>query len=119
MSKLSLSSKCADAIAFFALLTSSAAMAAEAGDPERGFETYMRVGCYQCHGTVGQGPVSGPKLAPDPLPVEAIRAYIRAPAEVMPPYVESVLSDADVADIHAYLESIPPAPDVEDTILAQ
>ncbi len=49
--------------------------------------------------------------------MEAIRAYIRAPAQVMPPYVESVLSDADVADIHAYLESVPPSPDVEDTIL--
>lgn len=95
------------------------AVAAEAGDPERGFETFMRVGCFQCHGTVGQGPISGPKLAPDPLPLEALRAYIRAPAQVMPPYVESVLSDEDVADIHAYLESIPPAPDVQDTILAQ
>jgi mono/diheme cytochrome c family protein len=51
--------------------------------------------------------------------MEAIRAYIRAPAQVMPPYVESVLSDADVADIHAYLESIPPAPDVADTILGE
>lgn len=105
-------------VASLALLTiSGTAMAADSGDPERGFEIYMRVGCFQCHGTVGQGPVSGPKLAPNPLPMEAIRAYIRAPAQVMPPYVESVLSDADVADIHAYLESIPPAPNVADTIL--
>lgn len=99
--------------------TGSIAVAAEAGNPERGFETFMRVGCFQCHGTVGQGPISGPKLAPDPLPLDALRAYIRAPAQVMPPYVESVLSDQDVADIHAYLETIPPSPAVEDTILAQ
>jgi ubiquinol-cytochrome c reductase cytochrome c subunit len=103
----------------FALTAPTASNAAQAGDAERGYETYMRVGCYQCHGTVGQGPISGPKLAPNPLPMEAIRAYIRAPAQVMPPYVESVLSDADVADIHAYLESIPPAPDVADTILGE
>ena len=120
MSNLILASKrSAAAIMCVALLASNSAFAADAGDPERGFETYMRVGCFQCHGTVGQGPVAGPKLAPDPLPMEALRAYIRAPAEVMPPYVESVLSDADVADIHAYLESIPDAPDVEDTILGE
>lgn len=118
MNRVSLCS--AIAVSGLVLLTlPGAAKAADAGDPERGFETYMRVGCFQCHGTVGQGPVSGPKLAPNPLPMEAIRAYIRAPAEVMPPYVESVLSDADVADIHAYLESIPDAPSVEDTILGE
>ena len=105
------------AMAGMLLVTASPARSADAPDAERGFETYMRVGCFQCHGTVGQGPISGPKLAPDPLPMEAIRAYIRAPAQVMPPYVESVLSDGEVADIHAYLESIPDAPDVADTIL--
>jgi ubiquinol-cytochrome c reductase cytochrome c subunit len=99
------------------LMTPIASRAADGPSAERGYETYMRIGCFQCHGTVGQGPISGPRLAPNPLPVEAIRAYIRAPAEVMPPYVESVLSDAEVADIHAYLESIPEGPNVEDTIL--
>ena len=99
------------------LMTPNVSSAADGPNADRGFETYMRVGCFECHGTVGQGPISGPKLAPDPLPMEAIRAYIRTPAEVMPPYVESVLSDADVADIHAYLESIPEGPNVEDTIL--
>ena len=108
------------AVAVLSAMTApTASYSAGAGDAERGYETYMRVGCFQCHGTVGQGPISGPRLAPDPLPMEAIRAYIRAPAQVMPPYVESVLSDADVADIHAYLESIPPAPDVADTILGE
>jgi len=108
------------AVAVLSALTApTASHGAEAGDAERGYETFMRVGCFQCHGTVGQGPISGPRLAPNPLPMEAIRAYIRAPAQVMPPYVESVLSDADVADIHAYLESIPPAPDVADTILSE
>ena len=119
MTKFGLSLTLALVLGLAPVTFASVAMAAQTGDPERGFETFMRVGCFQCHGTVGQGPVVGPKLAPDPLPLEALRAYIRAPAQVMPPYVESVLSDADVADIHAYLESIPPAPDLEDTILAQ
>ncbi len=96
-----------------------AATPALAADAARGQETYDRVGCALCHGSVGQGPVSGPKLAPDPLPFVAIRDYIRAPAQIMPPYREATLSDEEIADIHAYLESIPPAPDLEDTILAE
>lgn len=88
-------------------------------DAERGEELFATVGCASCHGTVGQGPIAGSRLAPDPLPYEAIRDYIRAPTQVMPPYAESVLSDADVADIHAYLETIPEAPNVEDTILGE
>jgi ubiquinol-cytochrome c reductase cytochrome c subunit len=101
-----------------ALTVPSQSIAAGAPSAERGYEIYMRVGCFMCHGTVGQGPVAGARLAPNPLPLEAMRAYIRAPAQVMPPYRENVLSDGDVADIHAYLESIPPAPNLEDTILA-
>ncbi len=90
-----------------------------AADAERGEETYLRVGCWQCHGYAAQGASTGPKLAPDPLPMEAIRDYIRVPGDRMPPYREAVLSDEEIADIHAYLETIPPPPNVEDTILAQ
>jgi len=117
MNYFCLNSTVASIAGLVVLMTPIASSAADGPNAERGFETYMRIGCFQCHGTVGQGPISGPKLAPNPLPMEAIRAYIRAPAEVMPAYVESVLSDGDVADIHAYLESIPEGPNVEDTIL--
>lgn len=95
------------------------ANAASAQDAEHGKELFMTVGCYQCHGTIGQGTVAGARLAPNPLPYEAIRDYIRAPAQVMPPYAENVLSDDDVADIRAYLASVPEPPDLEDTILGQ
>jgi ubiquinol-cytochrome c reductase cytochrome c subunit len=92
---------------------------ASAQDAERGHELFLTVGCYQCHGTVGQGSGAGARLAPNPLPVEALRDYIRAPAQVMPPYEENVLSDEDVADIHAYLATVPEPPALEDTILGQ
>ena len=98
------------------VLLASSAMAADAG---RGEETYLRVGCWQCHGYAAQGASTGPKLAPDPLPMEAIRDYIRVPGDRMPPYREAVLSDDEIADIHAYLVTIPPAPNLEDTILAE
>lgn len=51
----------------------------------RGRELYMAVGCYACHGTAGQGaPSTGPKLAPDTLPVQALIAIVRNPPGEMP-----------------------------------
>ena len=90
-----------------------------AADAQRGEETYLRVGCWQCHGYAAQGASTGPKLAPDPLPVEVIREKLRVAGDRMPPYREAVLSDDEIADIHAYLETIPPPPRLEDTILGQ
>jgi mono/diheme cytochrome c family protein len=84
-----------------------------AGDAARGQHLFMADGCYECHGTVGQGGAA-PRLAPDPLPAEAIAMYIRKPADVMPPYVEKVLDDQAVRDVQAYLASIPQPPPVKD-----
>lgn len=79
----------------------------------RGRELYVRTGCYACHGYAGQGGLAGPRLAPDPLPVAAFTVYLRRPGGVMPPYAASVLGDAKVADIHAYVASLPPPPPLE------
>ena len=83
------------------------------GDAAHGKELFMKDGCYECHGYVGQGAV-GARLAPAPLPWEGIAAYIRNPAGEMPPYVSKVVSDQDVRDIHAYLATIPTPPRVAD-----
>jgi mono/diheme cytochrome c family protein len=83
---------------------SSAALAA--GDAAKGKQNFMKYGCWQCHGTVGQGG-AGPKLAPDPLPLEAMSSFIRNSNRAMPPYREAVLPNADLEDIHAYLSSVP------------
>ena len=71
----------------------------------------MKNGCWQCHGFLGQGGVTGPKLAPEPMPLAAMAAFLRNTAGAMPPYQEAVLSNEDLADIHAYLQSIPKAAD--------
>jgi ubiquinol-cytochrome c reductase cytochrome c subunit len=84
------------------------AMAASA---EKGRTAYVQHGCWQCHGLQGQGATTGPKLAPDPLPVEAFTAFVRTTDRLMPPYMEPVLSNEDLADIHAFLESVPKPPD--------
>jgi mono/diheme cytochrome c family protein len=90
------------------LIGTGAALAASA---DNGKKVYMAVGCWGCHGTVGQGGVTGPKLAPEPLPYEAFSAFVRTTNRAMPPYREPVLSNSDLADIHAYLESQPKAAD--------
>jgi hypothetical protein len=38
---------------------------------------------------------------------------VRQPANEMPVYVEKVLSDQEVADIFAYIQSLPPPPDLK------
>jgi len=92
-----------------------AASAASAADAVRGKEIYIKVGCYGCHGYDAQGASTGPKLAPDPMPADALAGYIRNSAPtLMPPYSEKVLGDPEVADIHAYLTTIKKPPNLKD-----
>jgi ubiquinol-cytochrome c reductase cytochrome c subunit len=81
------------------------------GDASRGKEIYAKYGCYECHGYVGQGsPLSGSRLAPDPLAFSAFKSYIRQPPGQMPPYTDRVLTDAEMADIYTFLKSLPKPP---------
>ena len=80
------------------------------GDAVKGKATFLRVGCYECHGTAGQGG-TGPHLGPNPRTVESLIAFVRKPTG-MPAYSPKVLSDADIADIRAYLASVPAPPAV-------
>ena len=84
---------------------------AGASASEKGKQLYVKHGCWQCHGTVGQGAQTGPKLAPEPMPQETFVSFVRTTNRAMPPYRETVLPDADLADIYAYLQSVPKAAD--------
>ena len=86
-------------------------MAAAAGSAEKGKAAYVKHGCWQCHGFAAQGGIAGPKLAPEPMPVEALSSFVRNTRGAMPPYQEAILSSADLADIHAWLQSLPKAQD--------
>jgi ubiquinol-cytochrome c reductase cytochrome c subunit len=84
------------------------------GDVDIGRALYVRDGCYECHGYVGQGSLmSGPSLAPSPIPLSAMIAYVHAPKGQMPPYSAKILSDREITDIRAYLSSMPPASSVD------
>ncbi|MBO0750473.1 MAG: cytochrome c [Bradyrhizobiaceae bacterium] len=89
------------------LLGQDGAVAASA---EKGKVAFVQHGCWQCHGYQGQGGVTGPKLAPDPIPFDALSTFVRTTNRNMPPFREAILSNEDLADIYAYLESIPKGP---------
>ena len=83
------------------------------GDVAHGKKIYVSYGCWQCHGYQGQGG-AGPKLAPTPLPYDALSRQLRKPRGTMPVYTHVTTPDQDVADIYAYLQSIPKAKTVAD-----
>jgi ubiquinol-cytochrome c reductase cytochrome c subunit len=90
-----------------------------AGSAEKGKTAYVTHGCWQCHGFVGQGGVTGPKLAPETKPLEFYAVFVRHSRGPMPPYSEKILSKQDLEDIHAYLMSIPKGPDYQSIKLLQ
>ena len=88
------------------LATAAGAFAQPAGDAKAGEAAFKKLGCYTCHGILGQGTWrDGPRINP-PMPYEAMLQQLRTPRLEMPPYVASVAPDKTVADIHAYLASV-------------
>lgn len=93
------------------------APAAAAAKVASGRRLFMRYSCYSCHGSDGQGGVGARLKAPDLPPFGAFRRYLRKPTGRMPPYRSSAISDAQLADIYAYLQSIPAPPSAKSIAL--
>ena len=92
----------------------SSAAAAPAGDPETGRKLFVSDGCYQCHGYEAQGSsATGPRLGPRPISFAAFSRYVRQPTGQMPPYTSRIVSDTDLAHIHAFLRALPEPPAVQ------
>ena len=89
---------------------SPSALAQSSADATRGRQAYMHKMCFTCHGTVGQGGErgTGPQIAPLAWPFEAFAQQVRHPRQDMPRYPARFTSDAELRDIYAYLQSIPP-----------
>jgi mono/diheme cytochrome c family protein len=89
----------------------SPSAAAPAGNAENGKRLFTKDGCYECHGLQGQGAqATGPRIGPDPVSFQVFSRYIRKPTGEMPPYTDKVLPDKELADIYAFLKSLPRPP---------
>ncbi len=88
------------------------AQEAPRGDAARGRQLYLAGGCFECHGRAGQGGAfngPAPALAQTPLPYVSFQAQLRNPYGDMPPYAAKVMPDQDVADVFAFVRSLPGA----------
>jgi mono/diheme cytochrome c family protein len=101
-----------------AALATASAWAADGpkGDAANGRALYMTKGCSYCHGTAGQGGggrTGGLRIANQGIGFPAFLSQLRHPVNEMPPYVESAMPDQQVADIFAFVSSLPPPPDAK------
>jgi mono/diheme cytochrome c family protein len=90
-------------------LEAARAQDAPAGDAANGKAVYLKVNCFQCHGRAGQGGAMNypaPPLAKTPMPFEGFKMVVRESMRDMPAYVEAVLSDKELIDIYAFLQTL-------------
>ena len=79
------------------------------GDAGNGKRVYLATGCFTCHGRVGQGGAyngPAPALARTAVPFEGFKMQVRSPSKDMPAYSEPVMSDKEIADIYAFMQSL-------------
>jgi len=96
--------------AVFAFVTGvgTAQQTSTSGDAQKGKELYLKYSCYACHSYDGHGGAA-PRLVPLAMTVSRFTAYVHNPRR-MPPYTEKVLTDAQLADLFAYIKSMPASP---------
>jgi mono/diheme cytochrome c family protein len=100
----------------FAAVFSAATLLAQgpAPDSANGKKLFLRDGCYECHGYAGQGGRDGARIAVIGLNAQGLIRYVRAPAGAMPAYTDKVITDQELTDIHAYLQTMAKAKPAKD-----
>lgn len=86
------------------------------GNIQNGKRVFASQNCSQCHGSDGQGgsgQIAAPRIGPPRLSLAMFMSQVREPMKPMPPYSVKAISDADLADLYAFLRSLPPAPAAE------
>ena len=83
---------------------------APSGDAVEGKRLFLADGCFTCHGRSGQGGAMNsptPVLAKTEMPFDGFKGQLRQPVNEMPAYSEAVMSDKQIADIYAFVKSLP------------
>jgi mono/diheme cytochrome c family protein len=96
------------------------AAATPAGNTENGKRLFEAQACSACHGDQGQGGLpnsekegAAPRIGPTRLSQPAFLGFVRSPIGRMPPYKSQSVSDAEIADLYAFLQSLAPPPKAE------
>jgi len=92
-------------------------IASAAGNADEGKKLFARNGCWECHGYAGQGSRDGARIASTVLTEQAFIRYVRKPSGAMPAFVEKILPDPQLADIYAYVKTLPGPKAVKDVPL--
>lgn len=93
-----------------AMASAARAQDAPPGNAAEGKRIYLATGCFFCHGHSGQGGnLNGPApiLAKTAMPWEGFVNQLRHPSNEMPAYAEKVMTEKQIADIYAFLHSLP------------
>jgi mono/diheme cytochrome c family protein len=90
------------------ILLAGLAIGQTTGDAKHGKELFVKYSCYACHGFSGENG-NGARLVPMKFPQAGFIAYVRNPPRPnqMPSFSAKVLADADLADIYAYIKTLP------------
>jgi ubiquinol-cytochrome c reductase cytochrome c subunit len=83
---------------------------------QNGKRVFASQNCSQCHGNDGQGgsgQIAAPRIGPPRISLAMFMSQVREPMKPMPPYSAKAISDAELADLYAFLRSLPPAPAAE------
>lgn len=75
------------------------------GNPVNGQALFFGLNCNVCHGDLGQG-VTGPTIAQTVVPLDRAIQQYREPLEIMTPFPEDEVSDEEIADIYAWLQTL-------------
>jgi mono/diheme cytochrome c family protein len=90
--------------------------AASSGNVQTGRQFFTSEGCDKCHGGEAQGLSrsvrndAGPRIGPTRLALTVFVRFVRNPPGLMPPYPAQAVSDVQLADVHAFLQSLAPMP---------
>ena len=95
-------------VALTSIVSGQAPGTQAAGNAQNGKDLFLRYSCYACHGYDGHGG-AGARLVPMRMTLAGFSAYVHNPRQ-MPPYTARILSDAQLADLFAYIKSLPESP---------
>jgi len=82
------------------------------GNAANGQSLFFEMGCNVCHGDRGEGLV-GPTIAMTVVPLDRVITQYREPLEAMTAFPPDQVSDEEIADIYAWLQTVPRPPDAD------